>query len=96
MEIIYLGVGLLIGFTAVFFYFKIRNQKSQVDIEKEMLEKEKAFQEQKVEAEKNGLIWEERFQALKKESDDWRLEIENLRDDNKNLNVRLEMLRCSF
>jgi DNA recombination protein RmuC len=96
MEIIYLAIGLLLGFGAVFFYFKIKNQKILVDMENNFLEKEKAFQEQKVEAEKQSLIWRERYQNFKIEADEWKLEIPELREENKTLNIRLENAKVQF
>lgn len=96
MEIIYLVVGLFIGFVAVFFYFKIKNQKVQVDIENGLLEKERTFQEQKVEAEKQSLIWEERFQNLKKDSQEWKQELEKIRGENTILVGRLEKAKVEY
>jgi len=96
MEIVYLGIGLIIGFVSVFLYFKIRIQKTQSDFEKDILEKEKAFQEQKVEVEKQSLIWEERFQSLKKESEEWKQELENIRAENTILVGRLEKAKVEY
>jgi DNA recombination protein RmuC len=96
MEIIYLIVGLLVGFVGAFFYFKIQAQKKQVDAEKELLEKEKIFQGQKVEVEKQSLIWEERFQGLKTESTEWKKELENTRGENIDLFGRLEKAKVEY
>jgi len=96
MEIIYLVIGLAIGFAAVLFYFKIKIQKSQSDFEKDSLEKEKAFQNQKVEVEKQSLIWEERFQSLKKESEEWKQELEEIRAENTVLVGRLEKAKVEY
>lgn len=96
MEIIYLAIGLIIGFVAVFFYSKIKNQKLQVDVEKDFLEKERAFQEQKVEAEKQSLIWEERFLTLKRDSGEWKAELEKFRLENTNLVGRLEKAKVEY
>lgn len=96
MELIYLVVGLAIGFAIAFFYFKMKTQKVLADTDKELLEKEKIFQEQKVEAEKQSLVWEERFQQLSKETMEWKAEIRTTREENKNLNVRLENAKVQF
>jgi DNA recombination protein RmuC len=96
MEIIYLIVGLLIGFAGAFFYFKIKAQKTQVDAENELLEKEKIFQGQKVDVEKQSLIWEERFQSLKTESIEWKKELENTRGENTDLFGRLEKAKVEY
>lgn len=96
MEIIYLAVGLTIGFVAVFFYSKIKSQKSQVDIEKELLEKERAFQEKKVEVEKQSLIWEERFRSLKRDAEEWKSELDKFRLENTTLVGRLEKAKVEY
>lgn len=96
MEFIYLVVGLMVGFAAAYFFVKMKSQKGQVDVEKAFLDKEKTFQEEKVNAEKQSLIWEERFNSLKKDSEEWKTELQNYREENKNLNVRLENAKVQF
>ena len=103
MEIIYLIVGLLIGFVAVWLYFKIKNQKQQVETENMLLGKENAFEEEraaifkeKSEAETQIRVWEERYQNLKTDADEWKSELQILREENKNLNVRLENAKVQF
>lgn len=96
MEFIYLLVGLVIGFAVAFFYVKSRSQKNQSNLEKELLEKEKAFQAQKTEVEKQSLVWEDRYQSLKKDAEEWKLELQKFREENTNLNVRLENAKVQF
>ncbi len=96
MEFIYLAVGLVVGFAGAFFYFKIKAQQGQVDLEKEFLEKERFFQEQKVDAEKHSLVWEERFQSLKKESEEWKQDLEKMRSENTSLVGRLEKAKVEY
>ena len=103
MEFIYLVVGLVIGFVAVFFYSKMKTQKAQVALERDLLEKEKFFEEQKTgivqektEAETQTRVLEERFQNLNAEANEWKTELQEMREENKNLNVRLENAKVQF
>ena len=96
MEILFVIVGLVIGIISAFFYFRIKSQKVKVDFEKELLEKEKIFQRQKVEIEKQSLIWEERFQLLKNDSDEWKSELAEIRSANTNLVGRLERAKEEY
>jgi DNA recombination protein RmuC len=96
MEIIYLLVGAAIGAVAAFFYFSFKNQKNISVTEKELYEKEKNFELQRVNAEKKSLVWEDRFNTLKAETDDWKSELKNLRDDNTVLTGRLEKAKVEY
>ncbi len=96
MEVIYIIVGLSIGFVAAFFYFRIKTQKVKVDFEKELLENEKDYRLKNVEAEKQSLIWEERFHSLKNDSEGWKLELEKIRGENTNLVGRLEKAKVEY
>jgi len=103
MEIIYLVVGLVVGLVVVWIFFKIKNQKLKVETEKLLLEKEQIFEEERVgiikektEAETQIRIWEERYQNLKTDADEWKSELQVFREENKNLNVRLENAKVQF
>ncbi len=96
MEVIYIIVGILIGFVAAFFYFRIKIQKVKVDFEKELLENEKDYGLKNVAAEKQSLIWEERFHLLKNDSEGWKLELEKIRGENTNLVGRLEKAKVEY
>jgi len=96
MEFIYLLGGLIVGGFAAFFYFRIRTEKGQVSAENLVLEKEKLFQEQRVVIEKQSLIWEERFQLLKVESNEWKKELEHTRGENTDLFGRLEKAKVEY
>ncbi|WP_346855108.1 DNA recombination protein RmuC [uncultured Draconibacterium sp.] len=96
MEFIYLLVGVLIGFVAAFFYFRTKNEKTKLAAEKLVLENEKLFQQQKVEIEKQSLIWEDRFQSLKLESAEWKQELEHTRGENTDLFGRLEKAKAEY
>lgn len=96
MEIVYLLVGLLVGAAAVYFIFNSKLQKAGSEAEKDLLQKENEYRNQTIEAEKQRLVWEERYNALKRDSDEWKTELSNLRDENKALNVRLENAKVQF
>ncbi|WP_346858571.1 DNA recombination protein RmuC [uncultured Draconibacterium sp.] len=96
MEFIYLLVGVLIGFVAAFFYFRTKNEKTKLAAEKLVLENERLFQQQKVEIEKQSLIWEERYQLLKAESAEWKQELEHTRGENTDLFGQLEKAKVEY
>jgi DNA recombination protein RmuC len=103
MEFLYLAVGLAIGLIAALFYVKAQIKNERVTAEKQILEKEQVFQNEKnllektkTEAETQVRIWDERHTNLKKEADDWKVELQELREENKSLNVRLENAKVQF
>ena len=96
MEIIYLIVGLVAGAISAFFYFSFKNQKNISIIEGDFREKEKLTNEQRVEAEKQSLIWEERFNSLKTDTEEWKSELEKFRSENTILVGRLEKAKVEY
>ncbi|MCK3685860.1 DNA recombination protein RmuC [Maribellus sp. YY47] len=96
MEIVYLLVGLAVGAAAVYFVFNSKLQKAQAEAERSMLEKEKELSNQNIETEKQRLVWEERYNSLKSDSEEWKAEMSNLREENKALNVQLESVKVQF
>ena len=96
MEILYLVVGIIIGAVGTFFYFNSKNQKKSLIAEKEFYEKEKAFETTRVEAEKQSLIWEERFNSLKADTQEWKSELEKFRSENTILVGRLEKAKVEY
>ena len=96
MEIVYLVVGIIVGAVGTFLYYSSKNQKNILNAEKAFYEKEKSFELLRVEAEKQSLVWEERFQSLKIESEKWKSEQEKIRGENTSLNVRLENAKVQF
>lgn len=96
MEIVYLVVGLVVGAIVAFFYVKMKSQKGLSDAENIWREKEQTFQDQKVEAEKQSMIWEERFQLLKVESEEWKADLEKYRSENTILVGRLEKAKVEY
>ena len=96
MEIIYLIVGVVIGAIGAFFYFSIKNQKNISNVEVGFREKEKLADEQRIEAEKQSLVWEERFNSLKTETELWKAELDKFRTENTNLVGRLEKAKVEY
>lgn len=96
MEIIYLVAGVVVGGIVAFLFLKLKAQSGQADAGKLIFEKESEFLAQKAEIEKQGLIWQERYNALKTEADEWKAELQAYREENKALNVRLENAKVQF
>ncbi|WP_319591245.1 DNA recombination protein RmuC [uncultured Draconibacterium sp.] len=96
MEIIYLVAGVVVGGIVAFLFLKLKAQSGQADAGKLLFEKESEFLAQKAEIEKQGLIWQERYNALKTEADEWKAELQAYREENKALNVRLENAKVQF
>jgi DNA recombination protein RmuC len=96
MEFIYLLVGVLLGGVAAFLYLRAKNEKGKHSAEKLLLENEKLFQQQKVEVEKQSLLWEERYHMLKVESAEWKKELEHTRGENTDLFGRLEKAKVEY
>ncbi|WP_321348793.1 DNA recombination protein RmuC [uncultured Draconibacterium sp.] len=96
MEIIYLVAGVVVGGIVAFLFLKLKAQSGQADARKLLFEKESEFLAQKAEIEKQGLIWQERYNALKTEADEWKAELQAYREENKALNVRLENAKVQF
>lgn len=96
MEIVYLLVGLAVGAAAIYFIFNSKLQKAQSEAEKELLEKEKDLGAQNIETEKQRLVWEERYNALKRDSDEWKNGLEKIREENTILVGRLEKAKVEY
>ena len=96
MEFVYLFTGIVFGAIVAFLYFNSRTQKRQADLLHNFQEKEKEYEQQKVEAEKQSLIWQERFQSLKSEAEAWKVELTGKREENTQLSVRLENAKVQF
>lgn len=96
MEIAYLSVGIIVGIMGAFFYFSSKSQKNIFIAEKDFYEKEKLSEQHLVAAEKQCLVWEERFHSLKKESEEWKLELENHRKENTIFVGQLEKAKVEY
>ncbi|WP_372932135.1 DNA recombination protein RmuC [Mariniphaga sediminis] len=97
IEIVFLIVGLvLLGALAVIFYLNLKNQKKTSFLKNEFQEKEKQFENRRIEAEKQSLVWEERFHSLKTEADSWKLELQKTREENTHLVGRLEKAKSEY
>ncbi len=96
MEFVYLFSGLVFGLVFAFLYFNWKSQKKLSDKQVEFEEKQKQAEQQKVSAEKQSLVWEERFQSLKSEAEEWKADLAKAREENTQLNVRLENAKVQF
>ncbi|RIJ45357.1 DNA recombination protein RmuC [Maribellus luteus] len=96
MEIVYLLVGLAVGAAAVYFVFNSKLQKAQSDAGKSLLEKERELGNQNIETEKQRLVWEERYNSLKSDSDEWKSGLEKIREENTVLVGRLEKAKVEY
>ncbi|MCG6187498.1 DNA recombination protein RmuC [Maribellus maritimus] len=96
MEFIYLFSGVALGLVIAFLYLNWKSQKKQSQIQLEFQNQEKLIDEQKVAAEKQSLVWEERYQALKAEAEEWKADLVKTREENTQLNVRLENAKVQF
>lgn len=96
MEIIYLFAGIVIGVLVAFFYFGSKNQNKLTIARQDFMEREKKFEESKVVAEKQGLIWEERYRSLKVETENWKSDLEKIREENIHLVTRLEKAKVEY
>ncbi|MCD6355172.1 MAG: DNA recombination protein RmuC [Prolixibacteraceae bacterium] len=96
MEIIYLFTGIAAGAAVAYFYFSLKNQKKISSVQNEFQKNEKELEKLKVDAEKKALVWEERFQLLKEETDGWKTELEKTREENIGLIGRLEKAKVEY
>ncbi len=96
MEFVYLLAGTVIGIVVAYFYFAARNQKAKSEQEKEFVEKERLLESARFETEKQVLVWEERYQSLKTESEAWKQELSNIREEKIVLVGRLEKAKVEY
>ncbi|MBT6005082.1 MAG: DNA recombination protein RmuC, partial [Prolixibacteraceae bacterium] len=96
MELIYLFTGIIVGSGVAYFFFSLKNRIKTGAIHQEFLEKEKNFVEGKVEAEKQSIIWEERFKSLKNETENWKSDLDRIKEENTNLLGRLEKAKVEY
>ncbi len=96
MEFIYLFSGLFLGFVIAFLYFNSLSQKKLAGIQLEFQNKRKQTEEQKFAAEKQSLVWEERYMLLKTEAEEWKADLIKKREENTQLNVSLENAKVQY
>lgn len=96
MEIIYLVTGIVIGVITAFLYFSIKKQKQLETVRNQFLENERRMEAEKTNAEKQSLVWEDRFLSLKSESDLWRADLQKFRDENTTLVGRFEKAKVEY
>jgi len=96
MEIIYLLIGIIAGALVCYFYFRFKNQQYKNETDIKIREKEKLTEQRIVEAEKNGLVWEERFKVLEKDAGEFKRELDEYRSANTTLIGRLEKAKVEY
>ena len=96
MEFIYLFSGVAFGWVMAYFYFNWKSQKKLADLRVDFQNKEKFAEEQKFAAEKQSLVWEERYQSLKTEAEVWRADLSKMREENTHLVGRLEKAKVEY
>ncbi len=96
-EIAFLLISLvLLGALAAVFFIHLKNQKKISLLKNEFQEKEKQLDARLNEAEKQSLIWEERYQAVKTDADGWKEELQKIREENTQLVGRLEKAKTEY
>ena len=85
MEILLFFTGIISGALVGYFFVIAKNKK-----------KSETLQEEKVTAEKQSLIWEERFQLLKAEAENRNSELIKIREENTLLVGRLEKAKVEY
>ena len=96
MEFVYLGTGILLGAVIAYFFFSYKNQKKLLALVNEAQEREKDAEFRIVEAEKKGIVWEERYSGLKTEAAEWKVNLERVREENIHLVSRLEKAKTEY
>jgi DNA recombination protein RmuC len=96
MEMIYLFSGIVIGVFTAFLFFSLKNRKNTEIIKNQFVEHERQIEAQKTEAEKQSLVWEDRYQSLKTGSDLWLAELQKIREENTALVGRLEKAKVEY
>lgn len=88
----------LVFLSAVVFVWIIaqKNQNKTSLLAGDFLEKEKNLISQRVAAEKQAMIAEERFNILKTDSDNRKIELASLREENVDLNGQLEKAKAEY
>ncbi|MFW6309495.1 MAG: DNA recombination protein RmuC [Prolixibacteraceae bacterium] len=94
MELVYLFSGVVFGMLAAYFFVSFKNQKKLQLIVDEAQEKERQVEAKRIEAEKKTVVAEERWNALMKDADEWKQNLEKTREENKLLFGRLEKAKA--
>jgi len=96
MEILFLFVGIALGFIVSFLILKSGKQKQRSDFEKQMLANEQQFTQQKFELEKKNSLFEDRNQTLLKEKEELLRQIQLLRTENRIQSQQLARAEADF
>ena len=96
MDILLFLVGIIAGVLTGYFFCIAKNRKKQVELQFDFQKKSDVLQEQKVTAEKQSLILEERVQLLKTEAESSNGELTKIREENIILVGRLEKAKVEY
>jgi DNA recombination protein RmuC len=97
VEIMLLLVAVVfIGALAAVFFILHKNQTKIAHLKSAFQENEKQLETKRIEAEKLSLVWEERYSALKTDADEWKSEIQKIREENTLLVGRLEKAKSEY
>ena len=96
MEILFLFVGIALGFIVSFLILKSGKQKQRSDFEKQMLANEQQFTQQKFELEKKNSLFEDRNQTLLKEKEELLRQIQLIRTENGIQSQQLARAEADF
>ena len=96
MEIVYLLSGIGVGALVAFLFFRFKTQTIKTYFDTKIREKEKEFESEKVQTEKQSLLWEERFISKKTEFENQKSELTEIRQQNLHLNTRLEKAKTEY
>jgi DNA recombination protein RmuC len=97
IEIFIILVSLIaVGTLAALFVFSLKNQKKITLLKNEFQKKDKETEFLRFETEKKALVWEDRYNSLKSEVDDWKGELQKKREENTHLVGRLEKAKTEY
>ncbi len=96
MELIYLFSGVASGLVTAFLYLSWKLQKKLAGLQADFNDKQKLAEGQKIAAEKQSLVWEERYHALKTEAEEWKADLSKTRGENTHLTGRIEKAKVEY
>ncbi len=96
MEILFLFSGLVLGAVVAFFILKAKTQKQLADAEREKLNREQQFAQQRFELEKEKSLFEDRNKTLLAEKEELNNVISSLRTTNDQQSQRLARAEAEY
>lgn len=93
---LFLVIGIVLGGLAVAVFFIFKNQKKIQVVKNQFQEQLKKLETEKYNAEKLQLVWEDRYNSLKTETETWKKELETKREENTLLVGRLEKAKTEY